>query len=87
VPTISDEDAARAIKALEHYHAYLVAAKREDSAYQELADRLKRKAPEPEGQPDGYEAQEGIAPPDICLVTDGTLCSAQRRSLWRHRDH
>ena len=35
-----------AVKALEHYHAYLVAAKREDRAYRELAERLKRKPPE-----------------------------------------
>ena len=31
------------VKALEHYDAYLKAAKREDRACQELADRLKRK--------------------------------------------
>jgi hypothetical protein len=36
------------VKALEHYHAYLVAAKREDRAYKELADRLKRKPAEQE---------------------------------------
>jgi hypothetical protein len=48
VPTISDEDAALAVKALEHYDAHLKAARRDDSAYQALADRLKRKAPEPE---------------------------------------
>ena len=46
--TISDDDAALIVKALEHYHAYLVAAKREDSTYQKLAERLTRKPPEPE---------------------------------------
>jgi hypothetical protein len=46
--TISDDDAALAVKALEHYHAYLVAAKREDSAYKALADRLQKKPPEQE---------------------------------------
>lgn len=48
MPTISDNEAALVVKALEHYHAYLVAAKREDRAYQELADRLKRKPVEAE---------------------------------------
>ena len=48
MPTISEDEAALIVKALEHYHAYLVAAKREDSTYQNLAERLKRKPPEPE---------------------------------------
>jgi hypothetical protein len=48
MPTISDEDAALVVRALEHYDAYLIAAKREDKAYRELAERLKRKPPEPE---------------------------------------
>jgi hypothetical protein len=30
---------------LEHYHAYLVATRREDGRYQGLADRLQRKGP------------------------------------------
>jgi len=30
MPTISDDKAALDVRALEHYHAYLVAAKRED---------------------------------------------------------
>lgn len=46
MPTISDDEAALVVRALEHYHAYLIAAKREDRAYQELAERLKRKPPE-----------------------------------------
>ena len=33
----------RIIKALEHYHAYTVAANREDVGYKNLADNLKRK--------------------------------------------
>jgi hypothetical protein len=48
MPTISDEDAALVVRALEHYDAYLIAAKREDKAYRELVERLKRKLPEPE---------------------------------------
>jgi hypothetical protein len=48
VPNITDEEAAKAIIALEHYSAYLKAARREDSAYQALADRLKKKEPESE---------------------------------------
>lgn len=35
-------------RALEHYDAYLIAAKREDKAYRDLAEGLKRKPPEPE---------------------------------------
>ena len=35
-------------KGLEHYDAYLNAAKREDGQYKALADRLKRKPPEQE---------------------------------------
>ena len=46
--TISDDDAALIVKALEHYDAYLKAARREDGQYKALADRLKRKPPEPE---------------------------------------
>jgi hypothetical protein len=45
VPMISDDEAALVVKALEHYHAYLVASKREDKAYKDLADRLQRKPP------------------------------------------
>jgi hypothetical protein len=48
MPTISDDEAALAVKALEHYDASLRAVRREDSAYKELADRLQRKPPEPE---------------------------------------
>jgi hypothetical protein len=51
VPTISDDEALLVVRALEHYHAYLIAMKREDSAYQELADRLKRKGPNQEVVP------------------------------------
>jgi hypothetical protein len=47
MPTISDDEAVLVVRALEHYHAYLIAAKREDRAYQDLAERLKRKPPEP----------------------------------------
>jgi len=36
------------VRALEHYDAYLIAAKRDDKAYRELAERLKRKPPAPE---------------------------------------
>jgi hypothetical protein len=48
VPTISDADAILIMRALDHYHAYLVATKREDKAYKELADRLQRRPPEQE---------------------------------------
>lgn len=48
MPTISDDEAALIVRALEHYDAYLKAAKREDKAYQELAARLKRKPVEQE---------------------------------------
>ena len=43
---MSDDDLELMIKALEHYHAYTVARKSEDSRYKELADRLKRKPTE-----------------------------------------
>jgi hypothetical protein len=48
VPTISDDEAILIMRALDHYHAYLVAAKREDKAYKDLADRLQRRPPERE---------------------------------------
>jgi hypothetical protein len=48
VPTISDDEAALVVKALEHYHAYLVAMKREDGQYEAFAERLQRKPPEQE---------------------------------------
>jgi hypothetical protein len=47
---LSDADLELAVKALEHYSAYLVAARREDGRFQELADRLKRKQPDSEGE-------------------------------------
>jgi hypothetical protein len=40
---IPDEDIELLITALEHYHAYTVAKKAEDTRYRELAERLKRK--------------------------------------------
>jgi len=48
VPTITDDEAALVIRALEHFHAFLVATKREDGQYKELADRLQRKLPDAE---------------------------------------
>ena len=48
MPTISDDEAALIGKALEHYDAYLKAVRREDGQYKALAERLKRKPPEPE---------------------------------------
>jgi len=48
VPTISDDEAALVVKALEHYDAYLKATRREDGAYKALADRLQRKPVQPE---------------------------------------
>jgi hypothetical protein len=48
VPTISDAEAIMIIRALDHYHAYLVASRREDRAYKDLADRLQRRPPEQE---------------------------------------
>jgi hypothetical protein len=45
---IDDTQLPLIINALDHYNAYLVATKREDSAYLELAQTLRRKAPERE---------------------------------------
>ena len=44
--TLSDEDIPLVTRALEHYHAYLIATQRQDPRYLELAERLKRKPPE-----------------------------------------
>ncbi len=46
MPTILDDEALLAIKALEHYDAYLRAARREDGTYRDLPERLKRKSVE-----------------------------------------
>ncbi len=46
--TLRDGEAALAVRALEHYAAYLIASNRADSAYQNLAARLKRKPAEAE---------------------------------------
>jgi hypothetical protein len=43
MPVISDEDVPLVVRAVEHFSAYLIASRRKDSAYQALADRLKRK--------------------------------------------
>jgi hypothetical protein len=48
VPTISDDEAALVVKALGHYHAYLVAACPEDGQYKALSEQLQRKPPAPE---------------------------------------
>ena len=48
MPTITDDEAILIIRALEHYHAYLRASRREDVAYKALAERLQRKPPEQE---------------------------------------
>lgn len=48
MPTISDDEAALAVKAVEHYDAYLKVSRREDGAYKALAERLKRKPVEPD---------------------------------------
>jgi hypothetical protein len=42
---LSEDEAELVVKALQHYSAYLHAAQREDGRYQELAERLQRKAP------------------------------------------
>jgi hypothetical protein len=42
---LSDEEVPLVTRALEHYHAYLVATQREDGRYQALAERLQRKGP------------------------------------------
>jgi len=39
VPNLTDEEAVLAVKALEHYDAYLKATSREDGAYKALAER------------------------------------------------
>lgn len=48
MPEITEEDVPLVTRALEHYHAYLVATQREDGRYQALAERLQRKGPEKE---------------------------------------
>jgi hypothetical protein len=48
---LSDEDQKLIVEALEHFYAYTRAAKRDDSRYQELADRLKVQAAIGETQP------------------------------------
>ena len=45
---ISAEDLDLIVTALEHYHAYTVAKNAEDSRYQNLVERLKRKPTERE---------------------------------------
>ena len=45
MPEISDEEVELVARALEHYHAYLIATQREDGRYQVLAERLQRKGP------------------------------------------
>jgi hypothetical protein len=40
---VADDDVGLVIRALEHYYAYTVATKCEDSRYRDLAERLKRK--------------------------------------------
>jgi hypothetical protein len=50
MPTLSDDDAALAVKALEHYASYLKAVDRDGRAYRELAERLKRKPVEYESK-------------------------------------
>jgi hypothetical protein len=45
MPTITDDEAVLVVKALQHYDACLRAAKREDGAYNDLAERLQRKPP------------------------------------------
>jgi hypothetical protein len=40
---LSDEEVKLIVEALEHYYAYTRAAQRDDSRYQELADKLKKK--------------------------------------------
>ena len=42
---IPDDQIPLLIRALEHYTAYLAATKREDRAYVELVESLKRKGP------------------------------------------
>jgi hypothetical protein len=69
MPTISDDEAALVVKALEHYDAYLVAAEREDRAYQELADRLKRKPARIRNHEAG-EAEESLAKHDSLVVVN-----------------
>jgi hypothetical protein len=45
---LSEEDLELVVKALDHYHAYTVAKRVEDSRYEELAARLRRKPTERE---------------------------------------
>ena len=47
---LSDGDIEKIVKALEMHKAYLISQQRDDSAYQELADRLKKKEPQSETQ-------------------------------------
>jgi hypothetical protein len=41
---LSDEEVNLIVEALEHYYACTRAAKRDDSRYRELADKLKKKS-------------------------------------------
>jgi hypothetical protein len=40
---LSDEELKLIVEALEHYYAYARAAQRDDSRYQELANKMKKK--------------------------------------------
>jgi hypothetical protein len=40
---LSEDDVRLIVKAVDHYHAYLVATHREDRRYKDLAERLERK--------------------------------------------
>jgi len=48
-PIREHDTAASTVRPMEHHNAYLVATRRHDVRYTELAERLKRKGPDPEG--------------------------------------
>ena len=58
MPTLSEDDAALAVKALEHYASYLKAVDRDDRAYRELAELLKRKPVESESTVAGAQRKK-----------------------------
>jgi hypothetical protein len=60
MPTLSDDDAALAVKALEHYDAYPTATRREHGQYKALAERRQRKPPEQETTTKSEKSEKSV---------------------------
>ena len=56
---VDEGELERIIKGLEQYHAYTIAANREDVGFKNLADRLKKKPVESEGKDVAKVRQRG----------------------------